>query len=191
MNDASWLAVTLCMQTQVSSGFIYLPFEERLSDLLNGVLGRQPESRGRFLTLSDVTVYKADGKQEKLPTAYINKASIYLAATWDSNSGRGIGAKVGPKPYPFVQKSPMPVRLDLTGYSLTGSMHCASGERAQHVLEGGLRFMPLTGVEVRPLANGLWSNVPFVAVNKEQVLSLQEEGSPLLQIQPTQPEHPE
>ena len=191
MNDAAWLAVTLCLQTQVSSGFIYLPYEERLLDLLNGVRGRGPESPGRFLTLSNLTIHEADGKQERLATAYINKAIIQLAAIWDSNSGRGIGAKAGYKPYPFVEKLSVPVKLHLPGYSLTGSMHCASGERAWHVLDERLMFLPLTNVEVHPLANGAWSKVPFVAVNREQILSLQEEDIPLLQVESSQPEHPE
>jgi hypothetical protein len=191
MNDVTWLEVTLCMQTQVSTGFIYLPPEERLLDLLNGVWGRRPESQSRFLALSNLTIREADGKQERLATAYINKATIHLAAIWDSNSGRGIGAKAGYKAYPFVEKLSLPVKLHLPGYSLTGSMHCASGERASHVLDEKLMFLPLTNVEVRPLANGAWSKVPFVAVNREQILALQEEDIPLLQVEGLHPEHPE
>ena len=191
MNEAVWLAVTLCMQTHMLSGFIYLHSDERLLDLLNGISVRRLESRGKFLALSDVTVHKADSEGEKLPAAYINKAAIYIAATWHSDLGRGLGAQTGQKPYPFVEKLPVPVRLHLSAFSLTGSMHCASRQRAWHVLEEQQTFLPLTDVEVRPLANDMWSNVPFVAVNREQILSLQEEETPLLQVLGGQPEHPE
>jgi hypothetical protein len=69
MDEAQSLAVKLYMQAQVLSGFIYQTYEERLLDLLNGVSVRRPESRGRFLDLSDVTVRYADGREERLPTA--------------------------------------------------------------------------------------------------------------------------
>jgi len=167
------LAVTLYMQTQFLTGFIYHPCEERLSDLLNGV--GQPESRGRFLALSDVTIEYADGKKERLSSAYINKATIELATGGDSS--RGIGAKAGHKPYPFVEKSPLPVRLRLPAYVLIGSMHCTSGQRAWHVMEEKRMFLPLTNVRIRPRTNGIWWTAPFAAVNTEQILSWQEEDS--------------
>ncbi|GAI32757.1 unnamed protein product [marine sediment metagenome] len=179
MKGAEWLRVELYMQTQILSGFIYQPYEGRLLDLLNGVWVRQPESRGRFIELSEVTIHYVDGKTERLPSAYINKATIQLAATSDGDLARGLGVKVGPKPYPFMQKLSAPVRLRMPAYALVGNMHCTSRQRAWHVLEEKLMFLPLTDVKIRALANGIWSNVPFVAVNREQILSLQEEETPL------------
>lgn len=184
--EMSRIAITLCLQTQMSSGYVYLPPDERFSDLLNSTGVRRPESRGKFLALSDVTVKEADREPVKLPTTYINKSTIYLAAMWDANSGRGIGARSGYKPYPYVDKIPLPVSVQLPGYFLTGNIHCARGERAEQVLEERLTFLPLTDVEVRPLANGMWSNVPFIAVNREWILSLQEESTPLLKVPPSQ-----
>ncbi len=61
--------------------------------------------------LSDVTIHHANGKEKRLPTAYINKTAMELATILDSDSARGIGVKVGHKPYPFVKKSSVPVRL--------------------------------------------------------------------------------
>ncbi len=107
--DAEWLAVTLYMQTQILIGSILQPHEQRLLEILNGALLSPPESSGTFLKLNDVTISHTYGNKEKLPNAYINKATIQLAATLDSDSARGIGAKVGPKPYPFVPKSPVRV----------------------------------------------------------------------------------
>ena len=173
--DAEPLAVTLYMQTQVLIGFILQPHEQRLLDLLNGALPSPPESSGTFLKLSDVTISHAYDKKEKLPTAYINKATIQLAAAPDGNMARGIGAKVGPKPYPFVPKSPVRVSLRMPAYALIGSMHCTRGQRTWQVLEENQMFLPLTDAKIRPLTNGIWWTALFVAVNREQILSLQEE----------------
>lgn len=188
MDATDWLAVKLYLQTQVLSGFIHSPYEERLVDVLSGVSVRRPESRARFLELSDVTIYHADGKEERLPTAHVNKATIQLAATLDTDSGRGLGAKVGPKPYPFVEKISVPVRLQTPAYAVTGNMHRASYQSVWHVLEESPMFLPLTNVEICALVNDISSKVPFVAVNKEQILSLQEEGASVLQVNHHPPE---
>ncbi len=191
MDAARWLAVKFYMQAEVVSGFIYQPYEERLLDLLNGVSVRQTESRGKFLALSDVTIQQADAREERLPTAYINKATIQLATTPEGDLARGIGARAGYKPYPFVEKSPVPVRLHMPAYAVTGSMHQARDQRVWHILEEGFTFLPITNVQIHALANGISSAVSFVAVNREQILSLQEEEAPLLQVLRSQPEHPQ
>lgn len=80
MKGAAWLRVELYMQTQVLSGFIYQPHQERLFDLLNGVWVRQPESRGRFLELSEVTIHYVDGKTERLPSALSVCAEVVSAS---------------------------------------------------------------------------------------------------------------
>ena len=169
------LSVTLYMETQVFTGFIHQLREERLLDFLNGASLSTPETSGTFLGLSDVTISHTNGKKEKLPTAYVNKATIQLAATPDGNSARGIGAKVGSKPYPFVPKSPVWVSLRMPAYALIGSMHCASGQEVRHLLGGKLMFLPVTDAKIRPITNGIWWTAPFVAVNKEQIVSLRQE----------------
>ena len=170
---AVWLAVRLYMQTQDLIGSICQPREQRLLDILNGVFVERPENSDMFLKLSGVTIFYLDGTKERQPTAYINKATIQLAAL-DDDLARGIGGKVGPKSYPFVQKSSVPVNLRLQTYALIGSLHCASGLRVSHVLEEKLMFLPLTNAKIRVLGNGIWRPSPFVAVNREQILSLQE-----------------
>ena len=109
MDYGSWLPITLCMPTKILNGSVYMPHEERLLDILNRVGVRRPESQSNFLILSDVTIYEANVRHEKLANAYVSKAAIIIAATWYNNPGRGIGARDGYKPYPFVEKSPMPM----------------------------------------------------------------------------------
>lgn len=173
--DVARLTVILYMQTQVLIGSICQRHEQRLLDLFNGALLSPSENSGMFLKLSDVTISHADGKKGKLPSAYINKATIQIVATPETNSARGIGAKVGLKPYPFVLKSPAQVSLRMPSYVLIGSMHCASEQGVWKVLEEKLMFLPVTDVKIRSITNRIWWRALFVAVNREQILSLQEE----------------
>jgi len=168
------LGVTLYMQTQTLTGFIHHK-EERLSDLLNAVSLRR-ENRGRFIELSYVTIQHIDGREEKLPTIYINKATIQVATTIDGDPAKGIGGKVGAKHYPFVEKLPVPVRVRMPVYILMGNMHCTSRQIAWHALEEKM-FLPLTDVSICRSDNSHWWKLPFAAVNREQMLSLsQQEG---------------
>jgi len=176
MDKITRLEVTLFIETQVWSGSIYQLQEERFLDLLNGIGVREPEGRGRFLVLHDVTVHHASGREEKLPIAYVNKSAVQLATTADPDASRGLGSQPGPKPYPYRPKSAVAVRLRTPAYTLTGHMHYFSQQRTRHVLEESLMFFPLTGVEIQPEYNAASQSLPFVAVNKEHVLYLQDEG---------------
>jgi hypothetical protein len=97
MDKITRLEVRLFIETQVWSGSIYQPQAERLLDLLNGIWVRQPEGRGRFLVLHDVTVHHASGPEEKLPIAYVNKSTIQLATTADPDAARGTGWPTRPQ----------------------------------------------------------------------------------------------
>jgi hypothetical protein len=176
MDKITRLEVALFIETQVWSGSIYQLQAERFLDLLNGIWASQPEGRGRFLVLHDVIVHHTTGRKEKLPIAYVNKSAIQLATTADPDAARGLGGQPGPKPHPYRHKSAVAVKLRTPAYTLTGHMHCFSQQTARHVLEDSLMFLPLTGVEIHPEYNGASQSLPFVAVNKEHVLSLQDEG---------------
>ena len=182
MDTAAWLSVTLYMQTQIVTGFIHNPYQQRLLDLLNGISVRQAEQRGRFLELSEMTIHHADGKEERLATAYINKATIQLATTSDVDLSKGIGGKEGPKSYPFQEKVPMPVRLSTPAYEVIGNMYRISHQIIWYVLEDKPIFLPVTDAEIRVLTNDACTKVAFVAVNKEQILYLYQD--PLAQGSP-------
>ncbi len=89
---------------------------------------------------------------------------------------RRIRRTAGAKPYPFVEKSPVLVRVRTSAYVLTGSTHLASHQRMQHVIEAGPVFLPLTDVDIRSLESNTEWKAPFAAVNKQQIISLQEEA---------------
>ena len=174
--------IKLYMQTQVVIGNIsYAPTPEaRLIDALNGVTDRSPVKKGRFLELTDVTIQHADGSREKLKTSYINKSTIQLAVTLgDADSGRGIGAHSGPKLYPFVEKTPLPVRIETHDYVLNGNMYHIRYQKVWIVLEDTALFLPITHAQIITLSDGTLEMFPFVAVNKDHILSLQEENGKL------------
>ncbi len=75
-----------------------------------------------------------------------------------------------------------PVRLRTPAYAVVGNMHCAKDQRVWHLLEERLMFLPVTDAEIHVLADSTCSKVRFVAVNREQIVSLQEEETPLLQV---------
>ena len=178
MERATSQLIKLYMQTQVLIGNMYYAAtpEARLLDALNGLSDKGPVRKGRFLELNDVTIEHRDGRKEKLKSSYINKSTVQLAVTVDgADSGRGIGAQDGPKPYPFVEKSPLPVVIETHDYMVTGIMYHPSYQHVWSVLEETSTFLPLTHAQISILANGVREVVPFVAVNKEHILSLQEE----------------
>ncbi len=140
-----------------------------LLDFLNGVLRPNKE----FLLISGVEMKSLlDGSEVRLQSAYSNKANILFVREIENGKTRGLGGRAGYKPYPFVGKSVKVVRPYLPSYTLTSQMHCAKGEGVWDVLNSELRFLPLTNVEI--CSSGRESGVNFVAVNKGQILSLEE-----------------
>lgn len=173
--------IKLYLQKEFLIGNIYYAPtpEARLLDALNGIVDRNPIKMGRFLELSDVTVQHIDGGKEKLKVSYVNKSTVQLAVTLgDANSGRGIGAQKGSKSYPYVDKTPIAVRIETQDYQINGNMYRVSYQKIWHVLEDTHLFLPLTNAHIRTNETGTWETYPFIAVNKEHILSLQEESEP-------------
>ena len=164
------------LHTQILIGTILSP-ETRLLDSLNGNSDRELSRNGKFLELTDVTFQNADGSKEKLKTIYINKSAIQLAVAADNaDLSRGVGAQVGLKLYPFVEKSKLPVLINTPDYIVTGSMYILSFQKIPVVLEDTQPFLPVTDARIITKLNGFQEMAPFVAVNKEHILSLQEES---------------
>ncbi len=186
MTETTWLRLKIYTPTQVLIGYAYYPHQQRLLDLLNGVSVGALESRAEFLPLSEVTVHSPGGGEEAVPISFVNKANIHLVRALDEDRVRGHAGKTGHKPYPFIEKLSIAVALHLPSYTLTAQMHCAKGERVWDVLNIGPRFLPLTNVEICPSTGSSESGVSFVAVNKGQILSLEEVGIPLMESHPKQ-----
>ena len=179
MDLAASQLIKLYMETQILIGNIYYAPtpEARLLDALNGLADMGPIKRGKFLELNNVTISHDDGKVEKLASSYVNRSTVHLAATLgDSNAGRGIGAHPGLKPYPYVEKNPLLVRLETQKYFIIGNMYRHDSQKVWNILEDTLVFLPLTQADVTNRTTGQKEAIPFVAINKEHIVSLHEES---------------
>ena len=173
--DAVGVPIIVYLDMEVLRGNVYPPQGKRLSDLLNNTGTGQSENSGKFLECSDLTDFHADGTRARAQTTYINKSTIQMVSTQDGELARGIGARVGTKSYPFVQKTPVQVRVQLVGYEVAGSIHCAGGQGVWQLLKETLMFLPITNAKISAPEEGISWTSPFVAINREQILSLQHE----------------
>ena len=173
-----WVKVQIYTPTHIWTAYACC-HQRRLLDFLNGVSVGGLRTNKEFLPVSEVEMKSLlDGSEVKVQSAYSNKANILFVREIESGQTRGLGGQVGHKPYPFVGKSSTVVRLYLPSYTLTGQMHCAKGERVWDVLNSELRFLPLANVEIYSSAGSSESGVSFIAVNKGQILCLEEVGTP-------------
>jgi len=167
--------------THLCVGYIYCLEGRRLLDHLNDVFPSTLPEEKAFLSIKEVEMYSLKGAPEKAGAerktaqfACLNKANILFVREFEDRQTRGIGGKAGCKGYPYVLKSSVPVKLHLPFYVLTGHMHCAKEERVSDVLNLALRFLPLTNVEICPSVGGCESGISFVAVNKHQIILVED-----------------
>ena len=172
---AGRLKVRLYTCAHILDGYIHVLPKQRLLDILNGVLRGALRTDEEFLQVSEAGLCSSDGTKVTLRSAYINRANILFAREIEDGQTQGPGGEVGHKLYPFVSKSPATVRLYMPLYTLTGQMHCAKGQRPSDVLNTGERFLALTNVQIVP-SGGSSESVSFVAINKEEIISLEEGG---------------
>jgi hypothetical protein len=172
---AGRLKVRLYTSAHIVDGYIHVLSKQRLLDILNGVLRGALRSDEEFLQVSEAELCSSDGTKVTLQFAYINRANILFAREIEDGQTQGSGGEVRHKLYPFVSKSPAAVRLYMPLYTLSGQMHCAKGQRLSDVLNTRERFLALTNVQVAS-SGGSSESVGFVAVNKQQIISLEEGG---------------
>ena len=166
-----WVKVQIYTPTHILTGSAYCP-QQRLLDVLNGILAGTMRTDAEFLPVSEAEIRSPDGKETSVKSVHINKTNIlFLKGIGDGH--RGLGGEVGHKPYPFVLKSSTAVRLYMPSYTLTGQVHYAKGKGIADVLNSGLRFFPVTNVEISSSV-GSEPGVSFIAVNKGQILYLEE-----------------
>jgi hypothetical protein len=164
------LALIVYMQGRTLVGTVSIPEGTRLSDYLND----KPRAQGEFLTLKDVTIKLIDGTKETSKTAYINKKSIQMVATLDSDSVRGIGAKEGPKQYPFVQKRPVRATVHLPGYELSGYLYCTEARGVTDLFTEEVTFLPCTDTMIYDVNGGSRLKTDFATINKNHVSCFEE-----------------
>jgi hypothetical protein len=147
--------------------------EIRLLESISGITALHTlEDEQDFLILTDVSLQPGCCGVEKTSFAYVKRSMIHIAAAFSADSGRGLGAVAGLKRYPFINKSPFPVVLDTSDYEIKGNIYLTPSQQSHQLLENEPLFLPVTDVEICSLTNGTHWQVPFAAVNKDQIVSM-------------------
>ena len=168
--NAQSVALAVYMEGRTVIGTVLIPEELRLSDLLND----RPKTQTAFLTLTDVTIKLNDGTKETSKTVHINKNSIQMITTLESDS-RGIGAKDGPKQYPFVQKRPVRATIHLPGYELSGYLYCTETRGITDLFTEELTFLPCTDTLIYDVNRDSQWKTDFATINKNHVSCFEED----------------
>lgn len=175
-----WVQVHIYAPTyalpHICTGYVYCLPGRRLLDQLNDVFPGVVSEGKDFLPVKEGEMQALRGESETAKFVCLNKANILFVREFEEGQARGLGGKPGHCGYPYVAKSPVEVRVYLPFYVLKGSMYCAEGQRVSDVMNLPLRFFPITDVEIRPAVGSSQSGVGFLAVNKGQVVLLEELG---------------
>lgn len=170
--EEKWVKVQIYTPAHICTGYVNYR-QGRLLDSLNGISVGGLRINKEFLPVSEVEMKSLlGGSDVKMQSTYSNKVNILFVREIKNGQTEDLVGQVRHKPYPFVDKSSTVVKLYLPSFTLTGQMHCAQGERVWDVLNSGLMFLPLTNVEI--CSSGSESGISFIAVNKGQILSLEE-----------------
>ena len=163
------IRITFYILKQACTGHIDLQDEERLSDFLNSQLTAGTEGDGEFLRVIDLTITLPDNTKERLSEVAIKKSAIQFIAIQDADLARGLGASTGLKSYPFVEKSPAPVKIQMPECSIMGNIHCRQSQTAYDLLAEPQIFIPLTEAKIFTHDMTSWWKAPFAAINRDQI----------------------
>lgn len=173
-----WVQVHIYAPTyalpHICTAYVYCLPGRRLLDQLNEMFPSTVPEAKEFLPVREGEMYALRGDRKTVEFACLNKANILFVREFEEGQTRGIGGNPRYRRYPYVAKSPIAVKLYLPFYILTGHMHCAEGQRVSDVVNLSLRFFPITNVEICPSVGSTESGVGFVAVNRSQVILLEE-----------------
>lgn len=163
--------ITFYTKHGLLNGTISIPRGERLLDLLNDGLEDSKINENLYLVLSDVILSSESGIKDRYDAIYIAKSNLIMVATPSPDVARGICAQLGLKNPPYVEKSPVSIRLEIQNYTITGNLHCSDGETVLSVLNKPLKFLPITDAKIRANQTEHWVPVAFLAVNNKEVFS--------------------
>jgi len=164
--------ITFYTKHGLLNGTISVPRGERLLDLLNDGLEDNQINESLYLSLSNVILSSERGIKDRYDAIYIAKSNLIMVSTPERDVARGICAQLGLKDPPYVEKSPVSIRLEIQDYTITGNLHCSNGETILGVLNKPLRFLPMTDAKIRANQTEHWVPVDFLAVNNTEVFSV-------------------
>lgn len=164
--------VQIYTTSYICTGYLYCR-QRRLLDFLNGFLVGASCVDEEFLPVSKAEARFLDGRGAIGQVVYVNKAKILFLIELNDDDTRGLGSQPEHRPYPFVAKSAVAVRLHMPGYTLTGHVQCAEREHVSDILKSERRFLPLTDAQIFDL-QGNTESASFLAISKQSILVLEE-----------------
>lgn len=170
--------ILVCTREMVFEGTFKCNASQRLIDALNRGVRESPMSKSvDFLPIEDVTITDVNSKKRKAPRIYICKKNIIFVAQM---SGEVKGKKLSA--YPYREKLPVGVTIHAAQlfmsqynglpYVLRGQLYVETGGQVVDSLETKDMFLPVTRVEIEPAPPGKGKQFDFVAINKEQIISI-------------------
>jgi hypothetical protein len=170
-----WIPLEYFIGNKSYSCFTRCPKGWRLLELLNDSNATYLEA---FSFSELIQAYQAGSSDsfENKADEYYKKTCIDLITVDEANIARGIGRRLGPKYYPYREKQPITISVQLPHHTLLGLVHCLKGEEIDSYLDSYSMFFPLTDVTITDEC-GCYDTRPFAAVNKEHILSLRKENS--------------
>lgn len=169
------LDVLVCTGGLSFRGTLRCEFSQRLIDALNeGVKANGDLRAVGFLPLQDVTMFAAQGGEQRFKRLYVSLQNIVFVAQASGGSDE--------KPlstYPFREKLPARVlayveRASDAHFTVEGRIYVDTWGQVADTIETGARFIPFTEVEVYPAPAGGGTSYSFVALNKERIISVSE-----------------
>ena len=173
--------VVVFTDRNVFKGYISHAISERFLDILNqGSVVNQPCLTNDFLTLTEVEIYNPDGEKEKedgVTTCLLNKNNTLVVAE------SRLACEELPPSKPFLytlfrQKKPVWVKIQIQDLTIVGQMYIRQGEESIEVLEMDKIFLPVTTATISSTLNPSHFDFDFLAINKNQIISISELAKP-------------
>ncbi len=166
--------VQVYTSSSIITGYVsYLP-NQRLLDFLNGILVGTVRTKEEFFTITEATILDPDSKETMMQSVHINKANIFFVQEIEIDQTERLGKMSERHHYPYISKDVVAIKFYLPSCSLTGKMYYAEGQNPTDVLNSAMRFIPLTDVQIYSFAGLSESGASFVAVNRDQILYVEE-----------------
>lgn len=167
--------VVVFTEKNTFKGYTIHTISERLLDILNkGSVVSESELTNNFLPLTEVEIYKPDGKKEDLAAnCLLNKNNILAVA----ESIITCGELPPPKPFRytlFQRKKPVWVSIQVQDLTIVGQVYISESESSINALNMEQIFIPVTTATLSSELNCSRSEFDFMVVNTNQIVSISE-----------------
>jgi hypothetical protein len=158
----------------VYKGYTTHTIGERFLDILNQGSAINPNGlTNDFLPLSEVEIYDLDGqKKGEAATCLLNKNNTLIVAECSTS-----GELPPSTPFRFTlfkRKKPVKVNIQIQDLTVVGQVYIKQNEESIKALDMDNIFIPVTVATLSNRSNSLVVEFDFLAINKNQIISILE-----------------